>query len=54
VVIPGGRDLYVIGAAALFENRVRALVDAVLRLKNNTMPDIAEGQNIAERMMAVF
>jgi len=39
--IPGGRDLYVIGAAALFENRARALVDAVLRLKNNTLPDTA-------------
>ena len=39
--IPGGRDLYVIGAAALFENQARALVDAVLRLKNNTLPDTA-------------
>ena len=39
--IPGGRDLYVIGAAALFENQARALVDAVLRLKNSTLPDTA-------------
>jgi archaeosine synthase len=40
--IPGrGRDLYVLGAAALFENQARALVDAVLRLKNNTVPDTA-------------
>jgi archaeosine synthase len=39
--IPGGRDLYVIGAAALFENQARALVDAVMRLKNNTLPDTA-------------
>jgi len=39
--IPGGRDLYVIGAAALFENQARALVDAVLRLKNIALPDTA-------------
>ncbi|RLG28331.1 tRNA-ribosyltransferase [Methanosarcinales archaeon] len=39
--IPDGRDLYVLSAAALFENQARSLVDAVLRLKNNTMPDTA-------------
>ncbi len=39
--VPEGRDLYVIGAAALLENRARLLTGTVLKLKNSTSPDTA-------------
>jgi len=39
--VPEGRDLYVIGAAALLENQARLLTRTVLKLKNNTSPDTA-------------
>ncbi|MCD4846489.1 MAG: DUF5591 domain-containing protein [Methanosarcinales archaeon] len=34
-------DLYVLGASGQFENNARALVDAVIKIKNNTPPDTA-------------
>jgi archaeosine synthase len=39
--VPEARDLYVIGAAALLENRARLLAGTVLKLKNSTSPDTA-------------
>ena len=39
--VPEGRDLYVIGAAALLENQARLLTRTVLKLKNSTSPDTA-------------
>ncbi|MCD6208416.1 MAG: tRNA-guanine transglycosylase [Methanosarcinales archaeon] len=39
--VPDRRDLYVIGAAAMLEDRARLLVDTVLKLKRNTQPDTA-------------
>lgn len=39
--IPRDRDLYVIGAASMLEDQARLLVNTVLKIKNNTMPDTA-------------
>jgi archaeosine synthase len=34
-------DLYVLGASGQFENNARALVDTVIKVRNNTLPDTA-------------
>ncbi|HIE31614.1 MAG TPA: tRNA-ribosyltransferase [Methanosarcinales archaeon] len=39
--VPDARDLYVIGAAAMLENRARLLAETVIKLKNSTSPDTA-------------